>query len=56
MINEDKCWCECKNGIYVNKIIFGLCEYDNSFPCSCENGKYLAIILDNSVIMRDEII
>ena len=24
--------------------------------CSCENGKYLAIIIDNSVIMFDEII
>ena len=24
--------------------------------CSCENGKYLAIIIDNLVIMQDEII
>ena len=28
----------------------------NLATCSCENGKYLASIVDNSVIMCDEII
>ena len=28
----------------------------NLTTCSCENGKYLASIIDNSVIMCDEII
>ena len=27
-----------------------------SAACSCENGKYLGSIIDNSVIMDDEII
>ena len=36
-----------------------MCEKDciwNPATCSCENGKYLASIIDNSVIMCDEII
>ena len=35
------------------------CEKDyiwNPATCSCENGKYLAIIMDDSVITCDEII
>ena len=28
----------------------------NPATCSCENGKYLASIMDNSVIMCDEVI
>ena len=42
-----------KNIIYVKKIIFG-----RLYPvtCSCENGKYLASIIDDSVIICDEII
>ena len=39
-----------KNFIYVKKIIFGM------LLRSCENGKYLASITDNSVITYDEII
>ena len=49
--NKDKCWCECKKHQYVKKIIFG-----NPSTCSCENGKYLASIMDDSAIMCDEII
>ena len=35
-----------------------ICEKDyiwNPATCSCKNGKYLASIIDNSVIMCDEI-
>ena len=32
-----------KNIIYVKKIIFG-----KDYICSCENGKYLASIMDDS--------
>ena len=38
-----------KNIIYVKKIIFGILLH-------CENGKYLASIIDDSVITCDEII
>ena len=36
-----------------------MCEKDysqNRATCSCENGKYLASIIDDSMIMCDEII
>ena len=49
--NNDKCWCEC--------IKYHKCERDyisNPAICSCENGKYLASIINNAVIMCDEII
>ena len=45
--NNDKCWCECKQ------------EQDyirNPSTWNCENGKYLAIIIDDSVITCDQII
>ena len=29
---------------------------NNTATCSCENGKYLASVIDNSVITCDEII
>ena len=48
--NNDKSQCECKNR--------HVCEKDyvrNSSTCSCENGKYLASIMDNSAIMCDEV-
>ena len=48
--NNDKFRCECKKHI---------CEKDyiwNPATCSCENGKYLASIIDDSVITCDEII
>ena len=49
--NNDQCWCECKK--------HHMCEKDyiwNLATCSCKNGKYLASIIDNSVITCDEII
>ena len=49
--NNDKCWCECKKR--------NVCEKDsvwNRATCNCENGKYLASIMDNSAIICDKII
>ena len=49
--NNDKCQCECKKR-YV-------CEKDyvnNPATCSCENGKHLANIKDDSANMCDEVI
>ena len=49
--NNDKCWCQCKK--------HNLCEKDyiwNPSTCNCKNGKYLANIMDDSVITCDEII
>ena len=49
--NSDKCQFECKK--------HHVCEKDyvwNPSACNCENRKYLASIIDNSVIICDEII
>ena len=49
--NSDKYRCECKK--------HHICEKDyvwNPAKCNCENGKYLASIKDDSVIMCDEVI
>ena len=49
--NSDKCWCKCKK--------LHVCERDyicNPATCSCENGKYLASIMDDFTIMCDEVI
>ena len=49
--NNDKCWCECKKR--------HVCEKDyvwNVTTCNCDNGKCLASVIDDSVIMCDEII
>ena len=49
--NKDKCWCECKKR--------HVCEKDhvwNPATCNCENAKYSASIMDDSVIKFDEII
>ena len=61
--NNDKCQCECKNPKilcmcqkYFIWILFGFYFIWNPATCSCENGKYLASIMDNSMIMWDEII
>ena len=43
-------WRECKNNIFEKDYVW------NPATCSCENGKYLASILDDSVIICDEII
>ena len=56
---------QIKSGIMINVNVSEkkhLCEEHyiwNSATCStcsCENGKYLASIIDDTVIMRDEII
>ena len=49
--NNDKCRCGC------NK--HDVCEKDyvwNPATCSCENGKYLTSIMDDSAIICDEVI
>ena len=48
--NNDKCRCECKkHNVHDKDYIWNPAIY------SCENGKYLASITDDSVIMCDEI-
>ena len=49
--SNNKCRCECKKR--------HVCEKDyilNPATCNCENGKYLASIMDDSAITCDEII
>ena len=44
--NSDKCQCNCKK--------HHICEKDNILnpsACICENGKYLAIVMDDSASM-----
>ena len=47
--NNETCQCKCKN--------YQTCKEDCCCPitCICENGKYLGIIIDNSVIVCDDI-
>ena len=48
--NNDKCRCECKKR--------HICKKDyvwNPATCNCENGKYLASIMDDSDIIFDEV-
>ena len=50
-LNDSKCQCECQKR--------QVCEKDyiwNPATCSCEDGKYLLSIMDDSAIMCDEII
>ena len=49
--NNDKCRCECKK-----RHLCGKNYVWNLATCNCENGKYLASILDNSAITCDEVI
>ena len=49
--NNDKCRCECKKHHIREKDYIW-----NPGTGSCKNGKYLASIIDNSVITCDEII
>ena len=40
-------------------LLMNVCEKDyvwNLATCSCNNGKYLASVMDDSVIMCDEVI
>ena len=49
--NDDKCQCQCQK--------CHICEKDyvqNPSTCSCENGDYLASIMDDSTIICDEVI
>ena len=47
---NDKCWCQCKkHHICENVYIW------NPATCSCKNDKYLASIIDNSVITCEKI-
>ena len=49
--NSDKCWCEYKKRHVCEKMYIL-----NPATCSCENGKDLASIMDDSAITCDEII
>ena len=49
--NDGKCWCKCKKLNILEKDYIW-----NLTTCSSQNGKYLARIMDDSVIMCDEII
>ena len=46
--NKDQCWCECKKHHICAKVW-------NLATCCCKNGKYLASIIDDSIIKCDEI-
>ena len=49
--NNDKCRCECKkHHIHEKEYVWNPSTY------ICENGKYLASIIDDSVITCDEVI
>ena len=48
--NINKCQCECRKYHISEKIMFGILHA----TCSCENGKYLASIMDNSARICDE--
>ena len=49
--NNHKCWCQCKKHYICEKSYIW-----NADTCSCENRKYLASIIVDSVITSDEII
>ena len=51
MVDNEKIWCDRKK--------HHICEKDyirNPSACICENERYLASIMDNSVIVCDELI
>ena len=51
MWDNDKCQCECKkHHIYENDYVW------NPGTCICENGKYLASIIDHSAIICAEVV
>ena len=49
--HNDKCRCECKKH-HICEIYY----FWNPSTCSCENGKYLASIMDHLTINCDEVI
>ena len=50
--NNDKCWCVCKKRHVCEKDYFW-----NPAKCNCENGQYLASIIDdyNAAVICDKI-
>ena len=49
--NNDKCRCECKKvHVYEKGYVW------NPAKCNCENGKYLASIIDDSTVIFDDVI
>ena len=49
--NNNKCQCKCrKRHLWKNDYSW------NPATCSCENGKYLAIFMDDSAIMCDDVL
>ena len=50
-LNNNKCRCECKKHHICEKFYVW-----NPATCNCENGKYLASIIDNSGIICDNVI
>ena len=51
--NNDKCWCECKN--LKERRVCGKDYIWNFATFHCENGTYLASVIDDSVIKYHEI-
>ena len=51
MADNYKCQCECKTHHICEKYYVW-----NPATCNCENGKYLASVIDDSAIISDEII
>ena len=49
--NNEKCWCKCKKHHRLEKDYIW-----NHATCSCKNSKYLANIMDDSLITCDEVI
>ena len=49
--NNDKCQCECRKPHICEKYYIS-----NPATCSCENGKYLATFIGDSVVMCDEML
>ena len=49
--NNDKCQCQCKKHHICEKYYIW-----NPATCICKNGKYLASVIDHSVVTLDEII
>ena len=49
--NNDECRCECKKHHICEKNYIS-----DPCTCSCENGKYLASVIEDSVITCNEIV
>ena len=51
MLDNHKCWCDCKKCHVSEKDYIW-----NPYTWSCDNGKYLASIMDDSAIMYDKVL